>query len=254
LGHKALAVSLSDLAAMGAEPCWVLLSISLPGIDQAWLDGFFDGFLKLASEHSVTLVGGDTCSGELSIGVTTMGQVQQGQALTRSGARIGDLVVVSGRLGDAALALSRMHEGQHVGKSGLLALHRPVPRIALGTSLIGKATSCIDISDGLLADLGHVTEASGCGAVVQLAKLPASRELMGCEPEHRWKLQLCGGDDYELCFSIAPNHTHWLRKVSEKLAIELTVVGEIVERHGIRCIDDRGLEFNPDRAGYEHFQ
>ncbi len=254
IGYKALAVSLSDLAAMGATPRWALLSLSLPVIEPDWIEAFIQGFLSLAMESGVALIGGDTCTGELAINVTAIGVVEAGKAISRKGASPGDLVVVSGQLGDAALAQAMMSGGQSPGKSLLLALHKPVPRIALGTSLVGKATSCIDISDGLLADLGHVVMASACGAVIDTGSLPAGPELLRCETQRRWQLQLTGGDDYELCFSIAPAETAALEQISAQLGLELSVIGRMVEGDGVRCVTPDGEEFEMDVAGYQHFK
>ena len=254
VGHKALAVSLSDLAAMGATPRWVLLSLSLPVIETAWTEALIDGFFSLAMRCGVVLIGGDTCSGELAITVTALGLVEPGQAITRKGASPGDLIVVSGQLGDAALALAGMSGKETPGKSGLLALHKPVPRIALGTALVGNATSCIDISDGLLADLGHVVMASGCGAVIDTGSLPAGPELLRCESQRRWRLQLTGGDDYELCFSIAPPCTDFLEQLAAELGLPLSVIGRMVEGDGIRCFTPDGHELDMDVAGYQHFK
>ena len=190
IGWKALAVNLSDLASMGARPAWCTLSLSLPADDPAWLDGFLDGFLELADAHAVALVGGDTTRGPLSIAVTAMGWVEAGAALRRDGARIGDEVWVTGTLGDAAAALVL---GGHVplpldgaampvveaGNAAVLRarLARPTPRVVVGRALAGLAHACVDVSDGLLADLGHICRRSGVGAVIELARLPASPAL-----------------------------------------------------------------------------
>ncbi len=254
LGHKSLAVSLSDLAAMGATPCWALLSISIPRGDKLWLEKFIGGFLDLAGECGITLIGGDTCSGSLSITVTAMGLIDPGKALTRDGARPGDLVVVSGCLGGAAMALSALKSGNESSESCSMALHHPVPRIALGSSLVGKATSCIDISDGLLADLGHIVNASACGAVIEVASLPANAGLNECEQVHRWTMLLSGGEDYELCFSIAADQMHTLEILKQELGLELTVIGRMVEGSGVRCIKPDGDLFETDCTGYEHFK
>jgi thiamine-monophosphate kinase len=254
IGHKALAVNLSDLAAMGATPRWVLLSISLPAMDPPWIEAFVDAFLGLASASGVSLVGGDTCRGPLSVSVTALGTVQRGQALLRGSARPGDLIVVSGSLGSAALALGEIQRGEIPGDNGLSALHQPVPRIALGSSLVGKATSCIDISDGLLADLGHLVTASACGAEIMLEQLPAGSDLQQRDPELRWKLQLSGGDDYELCFSVPAGEEEQLLRLSLALDLELTVIGKMVKGSGIRCLKPDGTEFDMENAGYEHFK
>jgi thiamine-monophosphate kinase len=254
LGHKALAVNLSDLAAMGAEPSWALLSLSLPGDDRAWIDAFLDGFLKLATGLGVTLVGGDTCSGAFSVGVTAVGQVKTGKAIRRDGAQPGDLVVVSGVLGDAALALSLSKTGFRMDKSLFNALHCPLPRVALGKSLVEKASACIDISDGLCADLGHICVASAVGAEIELAKLPASGFMLEREERERWNLQLSGGDDYELCFTIPTRREHELATLSSVVGLPLSVIGRISGQAGIRYKTPEGKEFQPDHGGYEHFR
>lgn len=254
IGHKALAVNLSDLAAMGATPRWALLSVSLSAEDSAWLNGFVGGFLSLAGDFGLALVGGDTCAGDLSLAVTALGEVPAGKALTRGGAKPGDLVVVSGCLGDAALALADRSAGTIPGEFQSLALDRPIPRVALGVSLIGKATSCIDISDGLLADLGHIAKASGCGSEIELSLLPTSESLSQREDRQRWNLQLAGGDDYELCFTISPGLEDQLTAMSERLDVPLTVIGKMVEASGVRCMAPDGGVFQPTRSGYEHFK
>ena len=174
IGWKALAVNLSDLAAMGATPAWCTLSLSLPEPDAGFIDGFLDGFLQLAQRHDVALVGGDTTRGPLSVCVTVHGFVEPGQALRRDGARVGDEVWVSGTLGDAAAALAQWRGGDAMDASLRERLDRPTPRLALGRALRGIATACIDVSDGLLADLAHVCKASGVGAEVDAAALPAA--------------------------------------------------------------------------------
>ena len=253
IGHKALAVNLSDLAAMGAKPMWVLLSISIPNYDRDWLVSLIDGFLTLAENSNVSLIGGDTCSGALSISVTALGIVPSGQALTRAGASPGDLVVVSGHPGDAAFALSQAQAGTVVPVEALNALHRPLPRIALGLSLVGKATACIDISDGLLADLGHIVNASGCGAVIEPARIACSTALQAIGPDQRWRLQLTGGDDYELCFTLPPSEESCLADLAHELGTELSVVGTIAEGSGVRCIAPSGRDLDFGLSGYEHF-
>ncbi len=254
LGYKALAVSLSDLAAMGARPKWVLLSVSMPAEDRLWFEAFVRGFLELASNIGVTLIGGDTCSGVLSVTVTALGLVRPGQALTRTGARAGDLVVVSGHLGDAALALFEQQGGETRDEICFQALHRPVPRIALGLSLVGKATSCIDISDGLWADLGHIAQQSGCGAIIEVARLPAGSALYEQQESKRWQLQLTGGEDYELCFTIPPQQKSSLQELSTELEIELTVIGKIVAGRGVQCVRPNGQLVELEHRGYKHFE
>lgn len=177
IGWKALAVNLSDLAAMGAEPAWCTLSLTLPRADTAFVDGFCDGFLALAAQHGVALVGGDTTRGPLSVSITAHGFVPAGAALRRDGARIGDEVWVSGSLGDAAGALRQWQAGAPMAPALRDRLDRPTPRVALGQALRGLASACIDISDGLLADLTHICRASGVGAEVDIDALPASDAL-----------------------------------------------------------------------------
>lgn len=254
LGRKALAVNLSDLAAMGAMPAWALLSLSLPDDDSSWIDRFLDGFLDLATGFEVSLVGGDTCSGALSVTVTAIGQVKPGRAIRRDGAQPGDLVVVSGVLGDAALALSQLNTAQPVDESLLSALHSPLPRVALGRALVGNASAGIDISDGLSADLGHICEASGCGARIELGRLPSSQFMQNLEEHTRWNLQLSGGDDYELCFTLPAQKEVQLAGISRAAGLPLSVIGRITSEIGMRFITASEEEFKPDRKGYEHFR
>ena len=252
IGHKCLAVNLSDLAAMGASPRWALLSLSLPQADPQWAHQFSEGFKKLAQAHSVTLVGGDTTRGPMSISVTILGCVEPGKQLTRSGARPGDLLVVSGATGGAAFVLARLQAGQTVADRRLL--DRPQPRVGLGLALAGHASACIDISDGLLADLGHVLKASECGARIEIDKLPVDDLFEGLGKEQIRQYQLSGGDDYELLFTLPPRHRDWLAKLASNLDIPLTIIGEITAQAGIRCVDGDGYDYRPAGAGFEHFR
>jgi len=262
IGWKALAVNLSDLAAMAATPAWVSLALTLPACDDAWLDGFAAGFAALAREHGVALIGGDTTRGPLTVTLTVHGFVPQGMAVRRSGARPGDVALTTGTLGDAAggLALlgtkpSRAGERHPAWCEELLArLNRPTPRIAQGLALRGLASAAIDVSDGLVADLGHVCMASGVGAEVDLARLPASSALLGLFDEaERTALQLGGGDDYELCFTAAPEVAEGLIAELARLGGGVTRIGRIVEGRGVRVLDVDGREVVPPRRGYEHF-
>lgn len=252
IGYKCLAVNLSDLAAMGATPRWALLSLSLPEAAPEWVGLFSAGFKSLAQAHDVTLVGGDTTSGPLSISLTALGFIEPGEQLTRSGASPGELIVVSGTLGGAAHALEMLQTGQPVTDRHLL--DRPQPRVSLGQSLPGYASACIDISDGLLADLGHLLKASGCGARLEIEKLPASNVLAGLVDEQRWNYQLSGGDDYELLFSLPRKHLAWLNSLSQQLDIKLSVIGEIEKDEGIRCFTNKGAHYQPRDTGFEHFR
>jgi thiamine-monophosphate kinase len=253
VGYKALAVNLSDLAAMGAEPRWALLSLSLPEPDEAWVREFIAGFMEAAREHGVALAGGDTCAGHLSVTATAIGLVEPGRALTRSGAKPGDLLVVSGTPGLAALALEQLREGTAPQAEAAAALARPVPRVALGAALVGKASACIDISDGLLADLGHIAEASGCGATIELDSLPRHALLADCEERRRWRLQLAGGDDYELCFTLPPDQVAVLGNRGSTKVPRLTIIGAVDAQAGVRCRRPTGESFEPGRTGFEHF-
>jgi len=254
IGWKSLAVNLSDLAAMGAVPAWCTLSLSLPQAEETWVDEFLDGFLQLAEPHGIALVGGDTTRGPLSISVTAMGLVEAGNALRRDGARIGDDIWVTGTLGDAAMALHGVLEGAEASASSRLRLDRPSPRVAAGRRLSGLASACIDLSDGLLADLAHVCERSGVGAQVDLPALPASAELQQLDASARWPLQACGGDDYELCFSAPPTHRELILQAMDFAGVDATRVGRIVPGQGVRALDGSGAEWHPAQSGYQHFR
>ena len=252
IAYKCLAVNLSDLAAMGATPRWALLSLSLPQADPEWVRSFIEGFVSLAQAHSVALVGGDTTSGAMSISLTALGFIEPGTQLTRSGAKPGDLVVVSGTIGGAACALENLLAGKPADERHLL--DRPKPRVSLGQVLKGYASACIDVSDGLLADLGHVLKASGYGAWLDIEGLPSTHELAGLEDELRWRYQLTGGDDYELLFTLPPCHRARLAIWSQQLNIKLSVIGEIEKDEGIRCLAKDGSEYHPQGTGFEHFR
>lgn len=254
IGWKALAVNLSDLAAMGATPAWCTLSLSLPQADAAWLDGFLDGFLALAREHDVALVGGDTTRGPLSICVTVHGLVDPARALRRDGARVGDEVWVTGTLGDAALALAQLQAGGAADPLLLARLERPTPRVASGHGLRGIAHACIDLSDGLLQDLGHVCRASGVAAEIALDALPASRTLLSLSTaETRIGWQATGGDDYELCFTAPVRARDAIAALSTSSGVPATRIGRIVGGTGVRALHADGSEYLPPRGGYSHF-
>ncbi|HSW13308.1 MAG TPA: thiamine-phosphate kinase [Solimonas sp.] len=250
VGWKSLAVNLSDLAAMGAEPRWFLLALSLPTADEAWLSGFAEGLGELARQSGVALVGGDTTRGPLSITITAIGTVAPGAALRRDAARSGDRICVTGTLGDAALALRRLSD------PGLPAalrqrLDRPTPRNAAGLALRGLATAAIDLSDGLAGDLGHVLAASGVGAEIDVAKLPASAHFNGLSAAaDRVELQLQGGDDYELCVCLPPD---CIEEAQRRLDVPLTEIGRITSDRGLRCLDEAGQVLPVDARGYTHF-
>ncbi len=254
LGWKSLAVNLSDLAAMGAAPAWCTLSLSLPSADAGWIDAFLDGFLALADAHGVALVGGDTTRGPLSVCVTAHGLVAPGAALRRAGARVGDDVWVTGTLGDAAGALAQWRAGGARDAALRERLDRPMPRVAFGVGLVGLAHACIDVSDGLLADLGHVLAASGVGAEVQLDALPSSTALARAfDAPARRALQAAGGDDYELCFTAPPGARDAIDALASATHVPATRIGGIVAGEGVRAVDGDGAAWAPPARGYQHF-
>jgi len=258
IGWKALAVNLSDLAAMGAEPAWCTLSLSLPEPDPAWLDGFLDGFLALAEAHQLALVGGDTTRGTLSISVTAHGWVEPGTALRRDGARVGDDVWVTGTLGDAAAALDGWQRGAP-GPSALRAhLDRPSPRIVAGRALAGLAHAAIDLSDGLAADLQHICRASGVAAEIWLPMLPTSPALsaLATDQDTRWRWQTSGGDDYELCFTAPPAARARLQAGMAGANTPVTRIGRVLENAActVSFLTETGTYWSPPHAGFVHFQ
>lgn len=258
LGWKALAVNLSDLAAMGAEPAWFTLALTLPESDGAWVKEFCRGLFALASEHNIQLVGGDTTRGPLTITVQAHGLVEAGKALVRHGSGVGDLIYVSGLPGEAALGLALFQSGQqaHPAFEYLYSrLNRPEPRLALGRALQGIASTCIDISDGLLADLQHTLDASGVGAEVWLEKLPLSEHyLAAAEHEQFYKPALTGGDDYELLFTVPRQRQAEMNTLMKASECPLTCIGEITEGSSPRCLDANGNEYSPASPGYDHFR
>jgi thiamine-monophosphate kinase len=253
IAAKALAVNLSDLAAMGAEPAWFFLAISLPGIDLKWCDEFASGLLEMATSGRIQLAGGDTTQGPLSITITAMGLVGQGKALRRDGAKPGELIVVSGQPGLAALALRQEMAGESVLPEARQALKHPQPRLALGLALSGKASACIDISDGLAADLGHILKASACGAEIMLGQLPEATAFRELDAETRWALQLSGGDDYELCFTLPQQYQHELSAFGQSAGVALQVIGKTTAGGGLKLWQADGQEYVLQRSGYEHF-
>jgi thiamine-monophosphate kinase len=248
LGHKLLAVNLSDLASMGAKPLSVLLALTLPKVDEPWLHGFAKGFLALAQRYGVDLIGGDTTAGPLTLTVQALGLVPAHGAMKRSAARIGDLVCMTGCLGDAGLGL-KIAQGHYActdAEAALRRFHCPEPQIAAGLAMREYTHACIDISDGLLADLGHIVEQSGVGACLDWERLPLSAAVRRyiadtCD----WRMPLCAGDDYELCFTIDP------AKV-QALPIAYTQIGVIDQGKGVR-LSKAGITQPLTHQGYEHF-
>ena len=255
IGWKSLAVNLSDLAAMGAVPAWCTLSLSMPVSDATFVDGFLDGFLALAAQHDVALVGGDTTRGPLSICVAAHGFVEAGMALRRDAACLGDDIWVSGTLGDAAGGLAQWKAGVPLLDAVLRArLDRPTPRVALGRALRGIAHACIDVSDGLLADIGHVCEAGGVGAHVDVSALPASEALRSVfDRQAREGLQATGGDDYELCFTASPDARDAVDAASRDSGTVVARIGQVVATPGVLAQTAEGA-WSATVAGWIHFR
>ena len=252
IGWKALAVNLSDLASMGAEPAWCTLSLSLPQSDAAWIDEFLDGFVALAADHGIVLVGGDTTRGPLSISVTAMGFVDAGRALRRDGARVGDDIWVTGTLGDAAGALALLE--RRPIDALRVRLDRPTPRVEAGRALVGVASACVDVSDGLLADLGHVAARSGVSARVEIDALPVSDALRAAfDAATRLPMQASGGDDYELCFTAPANARAGVAALASSLDLRITRIGRMVAGEGVHPVRADGEPWTPPRRGYDHF-
>jgi len=258
LGHKALAVNLSDMAAMGAMPYWAMLALTFPGVDHKWLAAFAKGFFDLAEEYGVSLIGGDTTRGPLTLTVTIMGEVPAGAALRRTGAKVGNDIWVSGQLGDAALAVAHHNGLLKLAKAAqieaLARLYEPTPRVRLGQALRGLATSTIDISDGLLGDLGHICRLSKVGAKVDLSAIPVSaigKKHVGTK--EGLTAVVAGGDDYELCFTAHPNSRDSIADLSSALGVELTRIGQIYKGKGVGLVGADGKPVSIDGRGFDHF-
>ena len=261
LGHKTLAVNLSDLAAMGALPRFVLLAGALPAPDAVWVEAFMRGFDALAAEYDVELIGGDTTRGPRTFSVTAIGELPTGSALTRGGANPGDIVYVSGRLGDAALALAAAAGRTDVDAESLAQLtqrlNEPQPRVALGVALRGVASAALDVSDGLTGDLGHVLAASRVGASVDLAAIPCAdalrTKLDGAEREFALGALLAGGDDYELCFTASPAMRERIDAIGRALALPLTPIGSITVDANLVINDEHGTPLAALPLAFDHF-
>lgn len=259
IGFKALSVNLSDLAAMGAVPRWVTLSLALPQIDEAWLHGFAQGFFACAAAFGVELIGGDTTAGPLTIAVQIMGEVPKGRALTRAGARAGDHLWVSGTLGDAALALQHVLGNIQLAEGEVAPvqarLDRPTPRVALGLALRDLASACLDISDGLAGDVLHLLRASGVGAVINTEAVPVSA-VMARYQAHPvyWPCVLAGGDDYELLFTAPPEADAALQALAESVGVALHPIGEITQVDTLIWTNHAGDVLTPNVHAFDHFQ
>ncbi|HED18301.1 MAG TPA: thiamine-phosphate kinase, partial [Gammaproteobacteria bacterium] len=254
IGWKALAVNLSDLAAMGADPAWATLSLTLPSADEVWLEGFAKGLFQLAERYPVELVGGDTTRGPLSVTVQLHGFVEPGKALRRNTARAGQKLFVTGTLGDAACALQALQAGDKPDPDLLLRLNRPEPRVDFGLALAGTGASVIDISDGLLADLGHVLDASQCGATLWIDQLPCSPAFQSIAGHDALTYQLYGGDDYELCFSVDADQVERLTRHAQQQQLPVTAIGVVESQTGIQCVHDDDRLYTPQGTGFDHFR
>lgn len=254
LAHKILAVNLSDCAAMGAEPAWVTGAMTLPKVDEQWLALFSHSLFDMADQYGVQIVGGDLTHGQiLTISFQIHGFVPKGQALTRSGAKVGDGVYVTGTLGDAALGLDLLREDKDNTDSAVTQFLTPIPRVNIGLALRGVANSCIDISDGLLGDLNHILHASKAGAKIAWTKIPLSPVLKTLSEPRAQQFSLTGGEDYELCFTAHEDQHQMIVEIAEKHAIAITRIGEVVAEKSLVVLDIDGQEIEIQQRGFVHF-
>ncbi len=257
VGYRTLAVNLSDLAAMGAKPRWCTLALTIPDSDEAWLEGFSAGFFQLAEIYDVSLVGGDLTRGPLSTTLNLIGSVGDGIFLTRSGGRVGDDIYVTGSIGDAAAGLALIDGGAADDGAAHRALverfSRPLPRVAAGRAMVGVASAAIDVSDGLLADLGHLCQSSGCGAVIDAEHLPVSAEMLALfSPQTAQAYALSGGDDYELCFTAPAAKAEAVKAALDVARTTARRIGELVAGEGVESRRG-GVPFSPACTGHRHF-
>ncbi len=260
IAYKTAAVNLSDIAAMGAKPAWAMLALTLPQVDADWLQEFSTSLLKVLMDYGVQLVGGDTTQGPLAISLQLTGFVEPGQAMQRNQALPGDRIYVSGSLGDAALGLSMLknHDAKNISSMCLQRLNRPMPRVELGLLAAECCRCAIDISDGLLADLGHIIQASQCGATIYTDRLPVSDAFMqyytdkGQQPDYSYPLQ--GGDDYELCLTVNAAQEDRLIKCAEITGVRLSCIGSIDQQNGLRLVSSDGTVQTVEAKGFQHFQ
>ncbi len=260
LGHKSLAVNLSDLAAMGADPRWFLLAIALPDVDEAWLEAFAAGIFALAEAHAIELIGGDTTRGPRTITITAIGTLPPGYALRRDAAQAGDDVWLSGSTGDAALGLAHL-EGKialapEAASRCVARLEQPAPRVALGQRLRGVAAAAIDVSDGLLADLGHILERSKLAAEIDYEHLPRSPDLRACaDAALADTCLLAGGDDYELVFTAAADRRAAVEAAGRAANVAVTRIGRILAgAPEVRLLDRAGKRLRVEQPGFDHFR
>ncbi len=261
LGHKALAVNLSDLAACGARPLAFTLALSLPRVDEAWLQGFSHGLFLLADAHGCELIGGDTTQGPLNICITVFGEIPPGDALLRGAAQAGDDIYVSGTVGDARLALEvfrgSLSLDAELFEAARLRMEQPQPRVALGLALRGIANACIDISDGLVGDLGHIMKASGVGAVLTTGwvadSAAISPALQSLPMSRRLDMALAGGDDYELLFTAAPDQAQAVQEAANDCDVPVTCIGRISAGQGLQVMDIHGVPISRRFVSFDHF-
>ncbi len=255
IGYKSLAVNLSDLAAMGAEPAWVTMSLSLVEANTDWLENFAQGFFKLAQQFNTQLIGGDITRGPvLNITIQVHGFVPPNKAILRTGAKVGDVIYVTGSLGDAGLALQCIKQNKEIPEQLLNRLNKPQPRINEGIALREIVHSAIDISDGLIADLGHILEKSVVGATIDTSKIPLSHYLQEMTDfNHAIKLALTAGDDYELCFTVAKENEKKLNQLMNKIGCEIHKIGVIEQQCGLRILNKDGSVYKLNETGYKHF-
>ena len=258
LGHKALAVNLSDLAACGARPIGFTLALAMPRVDERFLEGFARGLLALADEHDCELIGGDTTQGPLNLCITVFGELPAGQALLRSGAQVGDDLYVSGTLGDARAALEVFRSSLSVDGAAFeslrLAMEQPQPRVALGQALRGIATSAIDVSDGLLGDLGHILRRSRLGATLEVDAIPRSAVLRTLPAALQREFTLAGGDDYELVFSAPPSCAGDVTRAASSTGVHVTRIGRLDAEPGLRLVDADGAAVVNGFGSFDHFK
>jgi thiamine-monophosphate kinase len=249
IAYKSLAVNLSDMAAMGAAAKCYTLSLTIPELDKEWLKDFSSSLKESSKLFNVHLIGGDTTKGPLNISINMMGSIEINSPIKRSGANEGDDIYVSGELGSAALCLKKIKKGEIPLESDLNAFNRPIPRLELGSALKNLASSCIDVSDGLEQDLSHILKSSGVGAIIDAQELPLSDSVMHyVKDTNDWSLPLCGGDDYELCFTAGKSKRDKISAISESLGTRVTRIGEINSQKKLEVVGYTG-----PRNSYQHF-
>ena len=249
IAYKSLAVNLSDIAAMGGVAKCYTLSLTLPKLDKDWLEQFSTSLKESSERFRVNLIGGDTTRGPLNITISMMGSIEINSSIKRSGARAGDDIYVTGSLGAAALCLKKINEGVKPSESELISLNKPIPRLELGSALRNIASSCIDISDGLEQDLSHILKSSNVGAIIYIDKLPLDNSVSNyVKDSNDWSLPLCGGDDYELCFTVGKSKRKKIKELSEGLKVRVTRIGVINNQKELEIVG-----YNGPKSSYQHF-